>query len=151
VRLEYFSMIDRVQALDVAGGLIEATATVPMASPVFEGHFPGYPIVPGVLLIETMAQACGYLLLARQGFARMVFLAQVKEGKLRQFVAPGTVLTVAGKVVYEGQGYAVAEGSIQAGGKPVADAEMRFRTLPFPVEELRGQMLLRAREVGVTP
>ena len=41
---------------------------VPEASPVFEGHFPGHPLVPGVLLTETMAQASGYLVLALIGF-----------------------------------------------------------------------------------
>ncbi|MGH7155052.1 MAG: 3-hydroxyacyl-ACP dehydratase FabZ family protein, partial [Acetobacteraceae bacterium] len=61
MRLEYFQMTDRVIALDPAAGLVRAECTVPDESPVFEGHFPGYPILPGVLMIETMAQTGGWL------------------------------------------------------------------------------------------
>ena len=149
MRLEYFTMIDRVAGLDAAAGRIDAEATVPQESPVFEGHFPGHPLVPGVLLIETMAQACGYLVLARLSYARMPFLAQVKEAKLRQFVAPGAKLAITGTLVHDGQGYAVARGVIRAAEKPVAEAEMTFRTLPFPAPELRAQMLARARQIGL--
>ena len=56
---------------------------------MFEGHFPGHPLLPGVLMIETMAQTGGWLVLATLRFARMPFLTQVKEAKLRGFVAPG--------------------------------------------------------------
>ena len=59
MRLEYFEMIDRVTSLDRETKRIEASSTVPQESPVFEGHFPGHPLVPGVLLTETMAQASG--------------------------------------------------------------------------------------------
>ena len=64
MRLEYFQMVDRITALDVAGRRIVTSCQVPEQSPVFEGHFPGYPILPGVLMIETMAQTGGWLVLA---------------------------------------------------------------------------------------
>ncbi len=88
MRLEYFQMVDRITSLDVPGGKITTACLVPEQSPVFEGHFPGYPILPGVLLIETMAQTGGWLVLATQRCAKMPFLMQVEKAKMRAFVSP---------------------------------------------------------------
>jgi 3-hydroxyacyl-[acyl-carrier-protein] dehydratase len=147
MRLEYFQMIDRVVAVDRDS--LQAEAIVPRASPVFEGHFPGHPLVPGVLLVETMAQAGGYLILNRMGFLRMPFLASVKEAKFRSFVGPGTLLAVDAKLIHEGSGYAVAEGRITAEGKRICDAELTFRVLDFPAPELAGAMRAQARRIGL--
>ncbi len=145
--LEYFSMIDRVVALSAEA--ITAASRVPDASPVFEGHFPGHPLVPGVLLIETMAQASGYLLLSRMGFARMPFLASVKEAKLRSFVAPQAELTIEASLVHDGSGYAVTSGRITADGKRICDAELTFRIMDFPDPRLEQAMRARAAEIGM--
>ena len=147
MRLEYFQMIDRILAVDAER--IEAAATVPEASPVFEGHFPGHPLVPGVLLVETMAQAGGYLLLHRLGFARMPFLAAVKEAKLRSFVGPGAALSVEAALVHEGSGYAVARGRIAADGRRICDAEITYRVLDFPAPELAAAMRAQAARIGM--
>ena len=148
MRLEYFEMIDRIVALDRAGGRIEATATVPQASPVFEGHFPDYPLVPGVLLTETMAQASGYLVLAVKNFAQMPFLMAVDKARFRDFVGPGAELAIEASLEHDGSGYAVTRAAIRSGGKPIANAELRFRTMPFPAG-LDGQMRVRARAIGL--
>ena len=85
MRLEYFQMVDRISQLDPEARVVRAESTVPDQSPVFEGHFPGHPLLPGVLMIETMAQTGGWLVLAVLRFTRMPFLAQVKEAKMRAF------------------------------------------------------------------
>ncbi|MET0368572.1 MAG: 3-hydroxyacyl-ACP dehydratase FabZ family protein [Methylobacterium sp.] len=148
MRLEYFEMIDAVVRLDRTAGTIEAVAKVPDASPVFEGHFPGHPLVPGVLLTETMAQASGYLILAHLGFERMPFLTGVDKARFRSFVGPGAVLTVTAKLEHDGSGYAVTKAAIRHEGKAICDAELRFRTMPFP-EGLDAPMRERARTSGL--
>ena len=78
MRLEYFQLIDRITDLDIANKTIRAEATVPTSSTIFEGHFPGYPLMPGVLLIESMAQTSGWLVIAQTRFEKMPFLAALK-------------------------------------------------------------------------
>jgi 3-hydroxyacyl-[acyl-carrier-protein] dehydratase len=148
MRLEYFEMIDRVVAFDRDAKRIEAQATVPMESPVFEGHFPGHPLVPGVLLTETMAQASGYLLLGLCDFTHMPFLMAVDKARFRSFVGPGTVLHIAASVEHEGSGYAGTTAKIVAGGKPLCDAALRFKTMPFP-EGLGDRMRGQGRKIGL--
>jgi 3-hydroxyacyl-[acyl-carrier-protein] dehydratase len=149
MRLEYFQMVDRITTLDPEARVVRADCLVPETSPVFEGHFPGHPILPGVLMIETMAQTGGWLVLATLRFAAMPFLVQVKEAKMRAFVPPGQSLEAEARLVHDGSGYAVVEAAIVAGGKKVADAEIRYRVVPFPNDTLRAQMLDSARRIGV--
>jgi 3-hydroxyacyl-[acyl-carrier-protein] dehydratase len=149
MRLEYFQMVDRIIALDVAGGRIATACQVPDQSPVFEGHFPGYPILPGVLMIETMAQTGGWLILATLGCAKMPFLMQVEKAKMRAFVAPGQALEVEATLLHQGSGYAVVKATITAGGKKVTEAEIRYGVVPFPNETLKAAMLETARRVGL--
>lgn len=147
--LEYFQMIDRVEAVDLDAGTLRATSTTPETSPVFEGHFPGMPLVPGVLLIETMAQASGFLLLAATGFAEMPFLASVDKAKMRSFVEPSTELSIRAELVHLGSGYAVTKAFIERDGKKVCDAELKLRLLPGDNEELMGSIRERAETIGL--
>jgi 3-hydroxyacyl-[acyl-carrier-protein] dehydratase len=149
MRLEYFQMVDRIVTLDPQARVVRAHCLVPDASPVFEGHFPGHPLLPGALMIETMAQTGGWLVLATLNFSRMPFLAQVKEAKLRTFVSPGQELEAEARLLHDGSGYAVVTASIGVAGRRVADAEITYRVVPFPNEMLRAEMLATARRVAV--
>ena len=148
MRLEYFQLIDRIVDLNVGEGTITVEAEVPKHNTIFEGHFPGYPIMPGVLLIEAMAQSAGWLLIAMTKFERMAFLASVKEGKMRSFVNPGDLLTINVRCLHEGSGYAVTEAKIRVKGELRSNATISFGVIPFPNPELRGHMDAMARRIG---
>src|SRR5215467_2648590 len=121
MRLEYFQMIDRFVDVNVGGRVARAICTVPLQSTVFEGHFPGYPLMPGVLLIECMAQTTGWLVSALTGSTGLPALAGVKEGK----------------IIHEGSGYAIGEAKGWCKGAAICDATLTYRIVPYPSPELR--------------
>ena len=148
MQLEYFQLIDRILDLNMEEKTITVEAQVPKENSIFEGHFPGYPIMPGVLLIESMAQTSGWLLLALLKFERMPILAAVKEAKMRGFVSPGEVLTVEANILHEGSGYAMTEARVKVGGKLRSNATITLTLVPFPNPEMRGYMDAVAKRVG---
>jgi len=140
MRIEYFQLIDRIVDLDLGDQTIRTEARVPTESTVFEGHFPGYPLMPGVLLIEAMAQTSGWLVIAITKFTRMPFFAALKEAKLRSFVTPGQMLSLSAKLVHEGSGFAITDAEIRHEGKVVCNANITFRLVEFPNPEFRASM-----------
>ena len=149
MRLEYFQLIDRIIDLNLNDLTIRVEANVPTESTIFEGHFPGRPLMPGVLLIESMAQASGWLIIARTRFAKMPFLAALDDVKLRTFVTPGQKLTVSAKIAHEGSGFAKTEASIQHDGKPICNAEIMFRVVDFPPGDFSKHMHEMAQRIAL--
>ena len=148
MQLEYFRLIDRITDLNVGEKTITVEAQVPEKNTIFEGHFPGYPIMPGVLLIEAMAQTSGWLLIALMKFERMPFLGAVKEAKMRGFVSPGELLTINASVVHEGSGFAITSAKVSVGGELRSNATITFRHIPFPHPDLRVHMDAMAKRIG---
>ena len=148
MQIEYFQLIDRIVDLNLGEKTITVEARVPEKSTIFEGHFPGYPIMPGVLLTEAMAQSSGWLLLGLMNFERMPFLAMIKEAKMRGFVSPGQLLTIDAKVEHEGSGFAVTSAKIRVGTELKCSAELTFRHIPFPHPDLRVHMDAMAHKIG---
>ena len=87
-------LVDRVVSLDL-GKRIHAIKAVSFNEPFFQGHFPGAPIMPGVLQIEALAQAAGILAvetLELAGTGKLVFFMAIEQAKFRKPVTPGVLL-----------------------------------------------------------
>ncbi len=150
MKLEYFQMVDKIVDLNLAERTIAVEANVPPQSTVFEGHFPGYPLMPGVLLIESMAQTSGWLITALMKFERMPFLAAVKEAKMRIFVTPGERMRIDAKLAHDGSGFAVIDARITVAGKLACNATLTLRHMPFPNDDLRAHMTCMAEKLGLS-
>jgi 3-hydroxyacyl-[acyl-carrier-protein] dehydratase len=150
MRLEYFQMIDRFVELKPDERKIKALCKVPTESPVFEGHFPGFALMPGVLLIECMAQTTGWLVSVVTGFVGLPLLVGVKDAKIKGIVLPGTELTFDGTIIHEGSGYAIAEAKGYSKSKSVCEARLTFSLTPYPNEAFRKIMIEMGHKVGIS-
>lgn len=147
MRLEYFQMLDRFVDVKADEKWIRSESKAPTQSPVFEGHFPGYPLMPGVLMIENMAQTCGWLVSAITGFTGLPVLAGVKEAKMRGAIFPDMEFTTEGKIVHEGSGFAIADGKIRSGDTAIAEARLTYRIIPYPSPEFQNTMVTWAKQL----
>lgn len=90
----YFSLIDKIDTLE-PGKRIVATKSLSMAEEYLRDHFPKFPVMPGVFMIEAMTQASAWLIRVTEDFAHsMVILQEVKNVKFGQFLQPGQTLVV---------------------------------------------------------
>lgn len=149
MRLEYFQMVDRIDSVSDDPPRLVASARIPETATIFEGHFPGHPLMPGVLLVETMAQTAGYLLLDRIGFARFPFLVSIRDAKLRAFVTPATDLTIESVIDHEGSGYMVTKNSIHTPDGLACTATLTMRLIDYPSADFESFVRKHARERGL--
>ncbi len=132
-----FLMVDRILELD-PGRRAVTRRCVSRSDPVLTGHFPGYPIVPGVLLIETMAQT-GAIAVAATGQKATALLAGVDHARFRRQVRPGDVLTVEVELIKLGRRAGRGRGRILADAEEVCSAEFLFvvQSLDAPPDPAR--------------
>ena len=151
MRLEYFELLDRVEEMDFAAGTIRVSCTLPETSPIFEGHFPKFPILPGVMMLEIMNHTAGFLLYRRFLKERFVFLGGVKRAKFRRMVKPGAALDVRGKITYDGSGFFIAETSLTVEGDVAADAEIVLIAQEFPTADAKAELARLTEEIDFAP
>ena len=123
-----FVMIDRVVEI-VSDDELVALKNVTINEPFFQGHYPGRPVMPGVLQVEAMAQAAGVLLLRKlpADENKIAFFMSVDKVKFRQAVEPGDSIEIRVKLVkIRGNKIATATGECKVGGKLVSSAQLMF-------------------------
>ena len=121
-----FLLIDRVVEIQ-QGKSLSAIKNVSINEPFFQGHFPGQPVMPGVLILEAMAQATGLLAFSSMGDAhktKLYLLVGIDKSRFRGQVTPGDqlVLNISLKRNMRGIGMYRCEALVD--GEVVADAEM---------------------------
>src|ERR1700676_5034002 len=117
-------LVDRIDELEE--DRIVGTKNVTVNEPFFMGHFPDFPVMPGVMILEAMAQVAGVLVLSQieDRKTKLVLLASVAEAKFRKPVRPGDQLRIEMKVAKRKATIAKMFGTATVDGVVVAEAEM---------------------------
>lgn len=125
-----FVMVDRIVEFRGMDELV-ALKNVTINEPYFQGHFPGKPVMPGVLQIESMAQAAGILMLRKIGKeSQMAFFMSVDKAKFRRAVEPGDQLRIEVRLTRtRANKIGVAEARCLVDGEVVSSAELMFTLL----------------------
>ena len=111
-----FLMVDRILELD-PGKSIRAEKTFAADEDFFRDHFPGFPVVPGVLLTEVMAQAAGKCLDAERHPRGKAMLIEIKSARFRGWVRPNELITVVATITSSRDEFAIADCYLQVDGK----------------------------------
>jgi UDP-N-acetylglucosamine acyltransferase len=127
-----FVLVDRVLEHDPAGRLV-ALKNVTGSEEFFEGHFPGAPVMPGVLLMEGLAQAAGIWLLQTAPDPRLteVHLVGIDEAKFRRPVVPGDQLRLEVRILHRRGALCRVRGEVRSGEHRVAEANLLLQVAPL--------------------
>ena len=118
-------MVDGVLKID--GDKIVAFKNITHNEPYFPGHFPGHPIMPGVLQLEAIAQTAGILMLQRaENAGQIAYFMSAEDVKWRKPVVPGEVLVIEVELTKARGKIGKAKGVCKVGGEIVSEAEVTF-------------------------
>lgn len=121
-----FLLIDTVEELE-QGKRAVAKKCVSYNEPFFAGHFPGEPVMPGVLIVEALAQTGAVAILAsEENRGRTAYFAQINLAKFRQKVVPGDTLVLETEIIKQKGPLGVGKATAKVEGKVVCEAELTF-------------------------
>lgn len=129
-------LVDRVESLEPDKGIV-AIKAVTMNEQFFQGHFPGRPIMPGVLIVEALAQAAGILAVESLGLAgsgKLVYFMAIDSAKFRQPVEPGVLLRLDVEFVQKRSSVCKFAGRAFVGDKLAAEANFTAMIADPPSE-----------------
>ncbi len=124
-----FLLVDRI--VELTDERVVGIKNVTMGEPFFQGHFPGHPIMPGVLIVEAMAQVGGFLLLKKVDDPKnkVVYFLKIDKVKFRKPVFPGDVLRSELKLTKYRDGFCVMEGKAFVEDKLVCEGELTAKVM----------------------
>ena len=119
-------LVDRVEELE-EGKRVVAKKNVTINEPFFQGHFPHEPVMPGVLIVEAMAQAGAVALLSLEDFrGKTAYFGGLDKAKFRKKVTPGDTLILEVEIIKVKSAAGIGKGIAYVDGKKVAEAELTF-------------------------
>ena len=125
-----FLLVDRILELD-PGRSIRAEKTLAAAEELFGDHFPGFPVVPGVLLTEMMAQAAGKCLNSQRLPRGAAMLIEIRNARFRTWAKPDQLITLSASIESNLQEVATARTQASVEGRKICSAELLFAFKPF--------------------
>ncbi len=121
-----FLFLDHILEMEI-GKRIVGTKKVHPDEYFFQGHFPGHPVMPGVLIIEALAQCGGFLMLSKpDNRGKIAYFMTIENAKFRQPVLPGDILRFEAEVTRERSRFGECMGKAYVGDKLVCEAEVKF-------------------------
>ena len=121
-----FVWVSRIMAIE-PGASIEGELDVPADLDIFRGHFPDHPVLPGVIIMEALAQAASFCALVdRADEGVLGFFAGIDKAKFRNQVLPGDVLTLSARIVKSSSRMVVADVEARVGDKVCATATQKY-------------------------
>ncbi len=121
-----FLLIDRVLEME-EGKRCVALKNVTMNEPFFQGHFPQEPVMPGVLIIEALAQTGAVAMLSMEEFkGKIAFFGGIDKAKFRGKVVPGDTLRLEVEMIKIKRNAGIGKGIAYVDGKKVAEGELTF-------------------------
>jgi 3-hydroxyacyl-[acyl-carrier-protein] dehydratase len=121
-----FLFVDRVEHIDLEANEILGIKNVTADEPFFQGHFPGAPIMPGVLLFEALAQTGGILVHQKGYDKKIAVLLNITNAKFRRPVVPGYVLHLHAKGLHISGTGGKIRAKATVGDQIVVEAELSF-------------------------